>query len=130
MLHFISPLLLYWNVVCVFCVIFFWVGIHYIIIIISGQILAREWTKYDCGVFTEQGFKNDRLYPDHFKSGNFTIETQGRILSQTCAIVRVVSGFLKIFEKGRYTINYTRPKTTIKNLFNGPTHNNRSYKNL
>ena len=49
---------------------------------ISGQILAREWTKYDCGVFSEQGFKDDRVYPAMFKAGNSSKPNQGKVLSQ------------------------------------------------
>lgn len=43
----------------------------------SGQILAREWIKYECGVFSEQGFNGDRLYPAMFNSGNTSIANQG-----------------------------------------------------
>ena len=45
---------------------------------ISGQILAREWTKYDCGVFSEQGFKDDPLYPSHYQIGNSSTSNQDR----------------------------------------------------
>ena len=48
------------------------------ILCFSGQILAREWSKYECGVFSEQGFKNDRLYPPEFHSGNASIANQGK----------------------------------------------------
>ena len=48
------------------------------ILCFSGQILAREWSKYECGVFSEQGFKNDRLYPAEFHSGNASIANQGK----------------------------------------------------
>ena len=47
--------------------------------LISGQILAREWTKYDCGVFSEQGFKDDRLYPAYYQVGNSSTSNQGMV---------------------------------------------------
>ena len=50
-----------------------------IIIKISGQILAREWTKYECGVFSELGYKDDRLYPALFRAGNLSRPTAGRV---------------------------------------------------
>ena len=50
-----------------------------IIFKISGQILAREWTKYECGVFSELGYKDDRLYPALFRAGNLSRPTAGRV---------------------------------------------------
>ena len=54
-----------------------------IIINISGQILAREWTKYECGVFSELGYKDDRLYPARFRAGNDSRPTAGQISDKT-----------------------------------------------
>jgi hypothetical protein len=32
----------------------------------SGALLAREWAKFNYGVFSETGFSGDTLYPDTF----------------------------------------------------------------
>lgn len=50
---------------------------------IKGQILAREWTKYESGVFSERGFKDDRLYPTSFSSGNVSQPSQGCIQNKS-----------------------------------------------
>ena len=39
---------------------------------ILGQILSREWTKYEAGIFPEQGFEGDRLFPPTYTAGNET----------------------------------------------------------
>ena len=44
---------------------------------ILGQILTREWTKYEAGIFTERGFSGDRLYPASYSAGNATLPNQG-----------------------------------------------------
>lgn len=49
----------------------------------KGQILAREWTKYQSGVFSEQGFKDDRLYPPIFSAGNVSQPSQGCIQNKS-----------------------------------------------
>ena len=59
-----------------------------IIIKISGQILAREWTKYECGVFSELGYKDDRLYPALFRSGNVSRPTSGTVQCLHVKLVR------------------------------------------
>merc|ERR1711874_367164 len=50
---------------------------------VKGQILAREWTKYESGVFSERGFKDDRLYPTTFSSGNVSQPSQGCIQNKS-----------------------------------------------
>ena len=44
---------------------------------ILGQILSREWTKYEAGIFPEQGFQGDRLYPPTYTAGNATKPNRG-----------------------------------------------------
>merc|ERR1712106_972182 len=51
--------------------------------VVKGQILAREWTKYESGVFSERGFKDDRLYPTSFSSGNVSQPSQGCIQNKS-----------------------------------------------
>ena len=62
-----------------------------IIIKISGQILAREWTKYECGVFSELGYKDDRLYPALFRSGNVSRPTAGTVQCLQVKLVKLSS---------------------------------------
>ena len=44
---------------------------------ISGQSLVKEWCKYRYGVFPEDGFEGDRLYPAFYKEGNVSLASHG-----------------------------------------------------
>jgi len=50
---------------------------------VKGRILAREWTKYESGVFSEHGFEDDRLYPTSFSAGNISQPSQGCIQNKS-----------------------------------------------
>ena len=45
--------------------------------LISGQSLVKEWCKYRYGVFPEDGFDGDRLYPAFYKEGNVSLASHG-----------------------------------------------------
>ena len=43
----------------------------------KGSLLAREWLKLQFGVFEENGFDNDNLYPTTFAEGNINMTNSG-----------------------------------------------------
>ena len=43
----------------------------------KGSLLAREWVKLQFGVFEENGFDNDNLYPTTFAEGNINMTNSG-----------------------------------------------------
>jgi len=40
-------------------------------------ILAREWTKYEFGIFSEHGFEEDNVYPNSYSIGNTSLPSDG-----------------------------------------------------
>ena len=42
-----------------------------------GQVLLKEWCKYRYGIFPENGFFHDSLYPATYNEGNTTLASQG-----------------------------------------------------
>lgn len=46
---------------------------------LSGRadLLAKEWVKYRFGVFEEDGFAGDSLYPDRFVEGKSNVTNTG-----------------------------------------------------
>ena len=43
----------------------------------KGSLLAREWVKLQFGVFEENGFDNDNLYPTTFPEGKTNMTNSG-----------------------------------------------------
>lgn len=40
-------------------------------------MLLKEWCKYRYGIFPENGFEDDRFYPDTYQEGNTTLASRG-----------------------------------------------------
>jgi hypothetical protein len=49
----------------------------------KGSILLKEWAKYRYGVFEENGFPGDLLYPEMYSEGNATLNSTGCIENGT-----------------------------------------------
>ena len=41
--------------------------------------MLKEWCKYRYGIFPENGFTGDSLYPTTYQEGNTTLASQGCI---------------------------------------------------
>ena len=54
-------------------------SIHCSSFIFPGQVMLKEWCKYRYGIFPENGFTGDSLYPTTYQEGNTTLASQGCI---------------------------------------------------